>query len=78
MNIPVYDGDGDSAQAATAAAKQCEDRGHGKREIVRATLLFVSIAVAALLGLERGRRPRPLRRVPSCWRFAVVECLATV
>ena len=45
MNIPVYDGDGDSAQAATAAAKQCEDRGHGKREIVRATLLFLSIAV---------------------------------
>jgi hypothetical protein len=40
-----YDGDADSAQAAIAAAKQREDRGHGKREIVRATLLFLSIAV---------------------------------
>ena len=40
-----YDGDADSAQAAIAAAKQREDRGHGTREIVRATILFLSIAV---------------------------------
>jgi hypothetical protein len=40
-----YDGDADSAQAAIAAAKQRSDRGHGKREIVRATILFLSIAL---------------------------------
>jgi hypothetical protein len=40
-----YDGDADSAQAAIAAAKNREDRGHGKREIVRATVLFLSVAV---------------------------------
>ena len=40
-----YDGDADSAQAAIAAAKQRKDRGHDKREIVRATILFLSIAV---------------------------------
>ncbi len=40
-----YDGDADSAQAAIAAAKQREDRGHGKREILRATLLVLSIAI---------------------------------
>jgi hypothetical protein len=39
-----YDGDADSAQAAIAAAKQRKDRGHGKREILRATLLVLSIA----------------------------------
>ena len=40
-----YDGDADSAQAAIAAAKRREDRGHGTREILRATLLAVSIAI---------------------------------
>ena len=40
-----YDGDADSAQAAIAAAKNREDRGHGTREILRATILFLSIAV---------------------------------
>ena len=40
-----YDGDADSAQAAIAAAKQREDRGHGTREILRVALLFLSIAV---------------------------------
>ncbi len=40
-----YDGDADSAQAAIAAAKQREDRGHGTREILRAILLVLSIAV---------------------------------
>ena len=40
-----YDGDADSAQAAVAAAKNREDRGHGTREILRATLLVLSIAV---------------------------------
>jgi len=40
-----YDGDADSAQAAIAAAKQRKDRGHGTREILRATLLVLSIAV---------------------------------
>ena len=40
-----YDGDADSAQAAIAAAKQREDRGHGMREILRVTLLFLSVAV---------------------------------
>jgi hypothetical protein len=40
-----YDGDADSAQAAIAAAKQRKDGGHGKREILRATILFLSIAV---------------------------------
>jgi hypothetical protein len=40
-----YDGDADSAQAAIAAAKQRTDKGHDKREILRATLLILSIAV---------------------------------
>ena len=40
-----YDGDADSAQAAIAAAKNREDRGHGTREILRATLLVLSIAI---------------------------------
>ena len=40
-----YDGDADSAQAAIAAAKQRQDRGHGKREIVRGTILVLSIAI---------------------------------
>jgi hypothetical protein len=40
-----YDGDGDAAQAAIAAAKERTDRGHGKREILRITLLALSFAV---------------------------------
>src|SRR5450755_1715955 len=40
-----YDGDADSAQAAIAAAKQRQDRGHRKREIVRATILVLSVAI---------------------------------
>ena len=40
-----YDGDADSAQAAIAAAKHGEDRGHGTREVLRATLLVLSIAI---------------------------------
>jgi hypothetical protein len=40
-----YDGDADSAQAAIAAAKQRQDHGHGVREIVRASILVLSIAV---------------------------------
>ena len=40
-----YDGDADSAQAAIAAAKQREDRGHSKRQILRATLLALSVAI---------------------------------
>ena len=40
-----YDGDADSAQAAIAAAKQRQDRGHRKREILRATILALSIAI---------------------------------
>ena len=40
-----YDGDAGSAQEAIAAAKKHEDRGHGTREILRATLLVLSIAV---------------------------------
>ena len=40
-----YDGDADSAQAAITAAKQRHDRGHGKREILRATILVLSIAM---------------------------------
>jgi hypothetical protein len=40
-----YDGDADSAQAAIAAAKEHQDRGHRKREIVRATILVLSVAI---------------------------------
>jgi len=40
-----YDSDADSAQAAIAAAKTREDRGHSKREVLRVTLLAVSVAV---------------------------------
>jgi hypothetical protein len=40
-----YDGDADSAQAAIAAAKERRDRGHRKREILRTTILVLSIAV---------------------------------
>jgi hypothetical protein len=40
-----YDGEADTAQAAIAAAKERQDHGHGKREILRATLLVLSLAV---------------------------------
>jgi hypothetical protein len=40
-----YDGDADSAQAAIAAAKKREDRGHRKRAVLRVTLLALSVAV---------------------------------
>ena len=40
-----YDGDADSAQAAITAAKERQDRGHRKREIVRATIFVLSIAI---------------------------------
>jgi hypothetical protein len=40
-----YAGDADSAQAAIAAAKERQDRGHGKREVVRATILVLSVAI---------------------------------
>jgi hypothetical protein len=40
-----YEGDADTAQAAIAAAKQRQDRGHGKREIVRGTILILSVAI---------------------------------
>jgi hypothetical protein len=40
-----YDGDADSAQAAIAAVKERQDRGHRKREIVRATIFVLSIAI---------------------------------
>ena len=40
-----YDGDADNAEAAIAAAKQRQDRGHGKREIVRGAILLLSIAI---------------------------------
>lgn len=40
-----YDSDADSAQAAIVAAKESHDRGRGKREIVRAALLLLSVAV---------------------------------
>ena len=40
-----YDGDADSAQAAITAAKQRHDRGHATRQLLRATILVLSIAV---------------------------------
>ena len=40
-----YDGDADSAQAAIAVAKKQVDRGHNKRQVLRMTLLTLSIAV---------------------------------
>jgi hypothetical protein len=40
-----YEGDAESAQAAIAAAKRRQDRGHGKREVLRATALALSIAI---------------------------------
>jgi hypothetical protein len=40
-----YDGEEASAAAAIAAAGRRHDRGHGKREILRATLLFLSVAI---------------------------------
>jgi hypothetical protein len=40
-----YDGEADTTQAAIAAAGERQDRGHGKREILRATLLVLSVAV---------------------------------
>jgi hypothetical protein len=39
-----YDGAADSAQAAIAAANERDDRGHEKRNLLRATLLALSIA----------------------------------
>lgn len=43
-----YDGDAETAQAAIAAAKGGEDRGHDKRAILRSILLFLSLAVPIL------------------------------
>lgn len=40
-----YDSDPDSAQAAIAAAKQQKDAGHNKRQILRTTLLVLSVAI---------------------------------
>jgi hypothetical protein len=39
-----YDGEADSAQAAIGAAKGRQDRGHKRRNILRATLLALSVA----------------------------------
>jgi hypothetical protein len=43
--ITFYDEEPDSAQAAIAAAKQHKDPGHNTRQILRATLLLLSIAI---------------------------------
>jgi hypothetical protein len=40
-----YDGEADTAQAAIAAARERQDRGHGKRASVRAMLVVMSVAV---------------------------------
>ncbi len=40
-----YDGEAETAQAAIAAAKQRQDRGHGARASLRAALLVLSVAV---------------------------------
>jgi hypothetical protein len=40
-----YDGHADSAREAIAAAERRKDRGHGSRQVLRAFLLFLSIAI---------------------------------
>jgi hypothetical protein len=40
-----YDGEAETAQAAIAAARERQDRGHGKRATLRATLIVLSVAV---------------------------------
>jgi len=40
-----YSDEGETAQAAIAAARERQDRGHGTRAILRATLLFLSVAI---------------------------------
>jgi hypothetical protein len=40
-----YDGEADTAQAAIAAARERQDRGHGKRASLRAALLVLSVAI---------------------------------
>jgi hypothetical protein len=40
-----YDGEAETAQAAIAAAGERQDRGHGVRAILRATLLILSVAI---------------------------------
>jgi hypothetical protein len=40
-----YDGEEASIGAAIAAAGRRRDRGHGKREVLRAVALFVSVAI---------------------------------
>ena len=40
-----YEGEADTAQAAIAAAKGRQDRGHGKRASLRAALIVLSVAV---------------------------------
>jgi hypothetical protein len=40
-----YDGEAETAQAAIAAARERQDRGHGTRATLRAILIFVSVAV---------------------------------
>ena len=45
--IVFYDGEAATAQAAAAIADRRRDRGHDKRQLIRAALVFVSIAIPA-------------------------------
>jgi hypothetical protein len=45
--IAFYDGEAATAQAAAAVADRRRDRGHDKRQLIRAALVFASIAVPA-------------------------------
>ncbi len=43
--LAFYDGEADTAEAAIAAARDRQDRGHGKRASLRAALLVLSVAI---------------------------------
>jgi hypothetical protein len=43
--VIFYDSKPDSAQAAIAAAKQQRDAGHTRRQVLRAMLLVLSVAI---------------------------------
>ena len=78
-----YDSEPDSAQAAIAAAKQQRDPGHNKRQILRTTLLILSIAIPiAFIGFVDQERQRtgitPLTAVGGLVALSLVIATAVI
>jgi hypothetical protein len=78
-----YDSEPDSAQAAIAAAKQQRDAGHNKRQILRTTLLILSIAIPiAFIGFVDHERQStgitPLTAVGGLVALSLVIATAVI